>query len=39
MVGEKIRNLDDHALENRALVREKEWVSHQTKLGLDTLRL
>ena len=38
MVHEKIWNLDDHALENRALVREKEWVSHQTKLGLDTLR-
>ena len=38
LVGEKIRNLDDHALENRALVSEKEWVSHQTQLGLDTSR-
>ena len=38
MVGEKIRNLDDRALENRALVREKEWASHQTQLGLDTSR-
>ena len=32
LVGEKIRNLDDHALENRALVSEKEWVSDQTQL-------
>ena len=38
MVGKKIRNLDDHALENRALVREKEWASDQTQLGLDTSR-
>jgi hypothetical protein len=34
----KIRNLNDHALENGALVSEKEWVSQQTHLGLDTSR-
>ena len=36
VVGEKNQILDDHALQNHALVSEKEWVSHETRLGLDT---
>jgi hypothetical protein len=36
--GQKNRNLNDLALENHTLVSEKEWVSHQTHLGLDTSR-
>ena len=36
MVDEKIRNLNDHDLDNQALVRNNELVSDQTQLGKDT---
>jgi hypothetical protein len=38
MVGKKMRNLDDHALKNRALLRNNELVSDQTYIGKDTSR-
>ena len=38
MVHKKIQNLVNHGFENRALVRNKEWVSEQTQLGQSTLR-